>query len=135
LSSLCTNQDITYNDTKLNFWWMEVIFLSPVVSFIVGGNREYPEKATDLSQVTDKLYHIMLCRVHFCWVGFELTTLVVIDTDYICSTINFCRMSQDVGKIRFHCTYLFISIFILNAIVLYFINHFFTMGIRWNVGK
>ena len=26
--------------------------------------------------------HIMLYRVHLVWVGFDLTTLVVIDTDY-----------------------------------------------------
>ena len=40
-------------------------------------------KTTDLSLVTDKLYHIMLYASP--WSRFELTTSVVIGTDCICS--------------------------------------------------
>ena len=44
---------------------------------------EEPEKTTDLSQVIDQLYHILLYTSS--WLTFELTTSVVIGTDCIYS--------------------------------------------------
>jgi hypothetical protein len=52
-----------------------------LVSFIGGGNRRIRRTPTDLLEVSDKLYHIMLYNLP--WSRFELTTSIVIGTDCI----------------------------------------------------
>jgi cytochrome b561 len=57
------------NDIKVLFyWWLWCLTSLTKISWrsvlLVERKPEYPEKTTDLSQITDKLYHIMLYRVH-----------------------------------------------------------------------
>jgi hypothetical protein len=76
---------------KYCIWWMEVdlvwfrfmVFNATVNNISVRSWWSVllvEETGEILSQVTEKLYHIMLYRTHLAWAGFKLTTLVVIDT-------------------------------------------------------
>ena len=57
--------------------------ISAISSVLLAQETEYLEKTTELPQVTDKIYHIMLYPVHPTLAGFELTMLLMIGTDCI----------------------------------------------------
>ena len=61
---------------------LSIIFqLYHVGQFYWWRKPEYPKKTNDLSQVNDKPYHLMFYRIHLAWIGFKLSTSVVIGTD------------------------------------------------------
>ena len=89
---------------------------------------EYQEKTTNHSVVTDKLYHIMVCRDHLDTSQSRTHSLIVIGTDCICSCKSSYHMitttmASVLTVIYNHMTYYFdinvlILVMILNKVKL-----------------
>jgi hypothetical protein len=79
MTQRCFMLSTTYTNLWSSICPLEVMCLTPLSKIfpllLLWRQLEYPEKYTDLSQVTDKLYHVMFYRVHLAMNGVQTHNL------------------------------------------------------------
>ena len=107
---------------KLGLWLWCLTPLSTIIQLFRGGGNRSTWRKSLTCRKSLKLDHIMLYQVHLAWVGFELTTLVVIGIDCLGScksnyhTIT-TAYSKQTNKNVYNITY-FSSIIIVLSIII-----------------
>ena len=76
-----------------------IFHLYHVINFIGGGKHRVPAETTDLSQVTDKFYHIMLNRVHLNMSGIRTHNITVDRQALIAQVAKYLQFLQNYSQV------------------------------------